>query len=108
MEGVSEPATNDESANASEAASTGSERSVHPGSDRRSAVTPDPTPNEMSLRSTPAESVLRPEVDTRTGIPAAASNVSEAQSPLSSPTPEAPRSSERWPLGKIVVDSRTV
>lgn len=107
MEGVTGPATNDESANASVAASTGSERNVHPGSDRRSAVAPDPTPNEMSLRSTPAESVLRPEVDTRAGIPAAASNVSEAQSPLSSP-PETPRSSERWPLGKIVVDSRTV
>ncbi|CAM9435846.1 unnamed protein product [Ectocarpus sp. 4 AP-2014] len=108
MEGVCGPATNDESANASETASTGSECNVHPGSDRRSAVTPDPTPNEMSLRSTLAESVLRPEVDTRAGIPAAASNVSATQSHLSSPTPEAPPRSERWPLGKIVVDSRTV
>ncbi|CAM9255693.1 unnamed protein product [Ectocarpus fasciculatus] len=108
MEGVSGPATNDESAKTSEAASTGPEHNAHPGSDGSSAVTPNLTPKDMSLRSTPAESVLRPEVDTRAGIPAAASKVPAAQSPLSSPAPETLRSSEMWPPGKIVVDSRRV
>lgn len=108
MEGVSGPATNDESVKASEATSTGPERNTHPGRDGRRAVTLNPTPNDMSLRSTPAEPVLRPEVDTSAGMPAAASMVSAAQSPLSSPTPEALRSSEIWPPGQIVVDSGRV